>query len=81
MIIDTIKTINHTNFLSILINISMPALIIKKAIAHLIPMNAYRTISYDSKFLKNNEIMKIMIKEGKVTPMVENKLPKNFFCL
>lgn len=80
-----IKTARKTTILktvfSNFINISIAALIIKKATAHLIPEKAYATYLFAIKASKNKEIIKMIIKDGKTTPKVAKKAPKIFFLL
>mgnify|MGYP004604942975 CR=1 FL=1 len=57
------------------------ALIIKIATAHFIPTKAYFTYFKAINCLKNKEIIKIITKEGIITPNVAKILPKILFFL
>ena len=77
----TIKQEIEKMFLVVDLSILIAALIIKIATAHFIPTKAYFTYFKAINCLKNKEIIKIINKEGIITPNVAKILPKILFFL
>ena len=68
-------------FFSTFLSIPIPALKIRKATAHLIPLKAKATNLFFINSSKKREIIKIIIIEGKTTPKVAKVEPKTPFFL